>query len=202
MKRVIVISLIFSFLVLRPAASNAAIDPKQQISIILFSGLGGAVLGLSTLSFYEQPQNHLRNIAIGGAVALIGSVIFTTVYAAKQSKAETEGTAKEDGTAIDSSKGTKEDKTKEKKKKKEKSGKAVQDTQGAGSEDDGTSGSDDGAMLNTNPKDDVKIKIFLADCSTSRLTFDPYFLYFNTSTTNNSGAKAISLYSRIIEINF
>ena len=52
--------------------------PRQQLAVIIFSGLGGAVLGLSTLSFYGRPQDHLNNIAIGFAVGVIGGTIFTT----------------------------------------------------------------------------------------------------------------------------
>ena len=45
--------------------------PRKQLATILFAGLGGAVLGLSTLSFYGRPQDKLENIAIGFAVGVI-----------------------------------------------------------------------------------------------------------------------------------
>jgi hypothetical protein len=44
--------------------------PRRQLATILFAGLGGAVLGLSTLSFYGRPQDKLENIAIGLAILL------------------------------------------------------------------------------------------------------------------------------------
>ena len=50
--------------------------PRRQLATILFAGLGGAVLGLSTLSFYGRPQDKLANIAIGFA----GGVIIGTTY--------------------------------------------------------------------------------------------------------------------------
>lgn len=197
MKRIITITLIFSFLMLRPVESRAAIDPKQQISIILFSGLGGAILGLSTLSFYDRPQDHLRNIALGGAIALIGSVIFTTVYAAKQSKAETE-TSTEDTGAVAPSKATKGQTKKSKSDKKDTTGEGGED---GTTEEDGAN-SEEGAMLQErNPKDDVSVKILLADYSNSKFSIDPFFLSFNTTTKRN-GEQALSLYGRIIEINF
>ena len=51
---------------------------KSQVAKILLSSLGGAVLGMSTLSFYDRPQDHLSNVAIGGTIgALLGSVYVT-----------------------------------------------------------------------------------------------------------------------------
>ena len=48
------------------------------MATIVFSGLAGAVLGLSTLSFYGRPQDRLSNIAIGFALGIItGSVLVT-----------------------------------------------------------------------------------------------------------------------------
>lgn len=51
---------------------------RRQMATIVFSGLAGAVLGLSTLSFYGRPQDRLSNIAIGFAIGIItGSVLVT-----------------------------------------------------------------------------------------------------------------------------
>ena len=58
--------------------------PKRQATVIIFSGLGGAVLGLSTLSFYGRPQDKLANIAIGAAVGIIVGTIYVTYKAATQ----------------------------------------------------------------------------------------------------------------------
>ena len=44
--------------------------PRRQLATIVFAGLGGAILGLSTLSFYGRPQDQLSNIAIGFAVGI------------------------------------------------------------------------------------------------------------------------------------
>lgn len=51
--------------------------PKKQLAVIIFSGLGGAFLGLSTLSFYGRPQDHLQNISTGFAIGIIGGVTYT-----------------------------------------------------------------------------------------------------------------------------
>jgi hypothetical protein len=84
MKKLIILFTFTAFFL--PKNSYSAIDPKEQMKVIAFSGLGGAALGLSTLSFYDEPQDHLRNIAIGGAIGLIGAVVFSTVMATKNNK--------------------------------------------------------------------------------------------------------------------
>jgi hypothetical protein len=58
--------------------------PRRQIALIIFCGLGGAILGLSTLSFYGRPQDKLSNIAIGFAIGIIGGTVYVTYKAAAQ----------------------------------------------------------------------------------------------------------------------
>jgi hypothetical protein len=58
--------------------------PRKQLATILFAGLGGAVLGLSTLSFYGRPQDKLENIAIGFAIGVIAGTSYVTYKAAMQ----------------------------------------------------------------------------------------------------------------------
>jgi hypothetical protein len=56
--------------------------PRRQLATILFTGLGGAILGLSTLSFYGRPQDKLNNIAVGFAVGIIAGTTYVTYRAA------------------------------------------------------------------------------------------------------------------------
>ena len=56
--------------------------PRRQIATIVYMGLGGAVLGLSTLSFYGRPQDKLTNIPIGFGVGVIIGAIYMTYQAA------------------------------------------------------------------------------------------------------------------------
>lgn len=56
--------------------------PRKQLATIVFAGLAGAILGLSTLSFYGRPQDYLSNIAIGFAVGVIVGTSYTTYQAA------------------------------------------------------------------------------------------------------------------------
>jgi hypothetical protein len=58
--------------------------PRKQVSTIVFSGVAGAILGLSTLSFYGRPQERLSNIAVGAAVGIIIGAMYTTYRAAAE----------------------------------------------------------------------------------------------------------------------
>ncbi len=62
--------------------TGGSFGPRKQLATIVFAGLGGAVLGLSTLSFYGRPQDYLSNIAIGFAVGVISGTVFVTYKAA------------------------------------------------------------------------------------------------------------------------
>lgn len=69
------------------AQTNQADAPsgaKRHLATIIFAGLGGAVLGLSTLSFYGRPQDNLANIAIGFAVGAIAGTVYVTYQAASK----------------------------------------------------------------------------------------------------------------------
>ena len=59
-----------------PAASGSSEDDifgesMQDLSIVGGMGLAGAVIGLSTLSFVDEPTENLRNILVGGAIGII-----------------------------------------------------------------------------------------------------------------------------------
>lgn len=94
-RKLLVLILIFSFtapaLAQQPPATPAGEEgttksrvggPRRQLATILFAGLGGSILGLSTLSFYGRPQDKLQNIAIGFAVGIIAGTAYVTYKAA------------------------------------------------------------------------------------------------------------------------
>lgn len=65
-----------------PAAAGAtsdagsANDPvvKQtvgDVGLVVGMGAAGAIVGLSTLSFYEKPKEHWKNVTMGGAIGVI-----------------------------------------------------------------------------------------------------------------------------------
>lgn len=64
------------------SSSQELTGTRKQIATIIFAGLAGAVLGLSTLSFYGRPQDKLSNIAVGFAIGVISGTVYTTYQAA------------------------------------------------------------------------------------------------------------------------
>jgi hypothetical protein len=69
--------------------------PRRQLATILFAGLGGAILGLSTLSFYGRPQDNLGNIGLGFAVGVIAGTIYVTYKSATTKDYSDDGSAAE-----------------------------------------------------------------------------------------------------------
>ena len=49
-------------------------DSLRDMSVVLGVGAAGAVLGLSTLSFVDVPSQHMKNIAVGGAIGIVVGV--------------------------------------------------------------------------------------------------------------------------------
>ena len=63
------------------SAQQNSRNVKRGVATVLFSTLGGAILGLSTLSFYGEPQEHTENIMTGALVGLIagsGYLLYST----------------------------------------------------------------------------------------------------------------------------
>jgi len=60
---------------------------RRSLATVMFAGLGGAVLGLSTLSFYGEPQDHIGNIWTGLAIGVLGGSAY--VLAQSQRSAST-----------------------------------------------------------------------------------------------------------------
>jgi len=51
-------------------------DSINDMYVVAGSGVGGAIIGLSTLSFVSEPGDHLKNILVGAALGVIGGVAF------------------------------------------------------------------------------------------------------------------------------
>jgi hypothetical protein len=59
---------------------------QTDIILVGAAGLGGAVLGLSTLSFYDTPSKHISNIWTGAAIGVImGVIVVAYISATKNS---------------------------------------------------------------------------------------------------------------------
>ena len=57
-------------------AQDSTTTFKRSLATVLFSSLGGAVLGLSTLSFYKDAQKHTNNISLGAILGLAGGLTY------------------------------------------------------------------------------------------------------------------------------
>lgn len=77
------------------ASRSSGRGPQKQIATIVMSGLAGAMLGMSTLSFYGRPQDNLTNIAVGFAVGIIIGTTYTTYQATTQTREFYRGSAVE-----------------------------------------------------------------------------------------------------------
>jgi hypothetical protein len=62
--------------------SDGKLEDTEKQELEELAGIAGAILGLSTLSFYGRPQDKLSNIAIGFAIGVIGGAVYTTYKAA------------------------------------------------------------------------------------------------------------------------
>lgn len=58
----------------------------QDLNVVMGTGLGGAVLGLSTLSFVERPSEHLKNVVLGASLGIIVGVGIVAFGQANKSK--------------------------------------------------------------------------------------------------------------------
>ncbi len=63
-------------------------NTQNDIMIVAAAGAGGAVLGLSTLSFVEKPSKHVSNIWTGAALGIIAGVIFVAYNSAQKGSEE------------------------------------------------------------------------------------------------------------------
>ncbi|MFZ4405234.1 MAG: hypothetical protein ACOYOK_14125 [Pseudobdellovibrionaceae bacterium] len=52
---------------------------KRNVATVLFASIGGAILGLSTLSFYGKPEEHTSNITYGALLGCIGGLTYLAV---------------------------------------------------------------------------------------------------------------------------
>jgi hypothetical protein len=59
-------------------------DSLRDITVVLGTGVAGAILGLSTLSFVDEPSKHLKNIAVGGAIGIVVGVAAVVFYQASK----------------------------------------------------------------------------------------------------------------------
>lgn len=57
---------------------------QEDMMTVIASGAGGAVIGLSTLSFVDKPSKKLTNIWTGAAIGIIAGVIVVAYNSAQR----------------------------------------------------------------------------------------------------------------------
>lgn len=82
MKKLLQSTFFSVFLIMTSTSSFAQNDDplldnsmRDALTIVALGSVG-AVLGLSTLSFVDEPKDHLKNIVVGGAIGIIVGVGF------------------------------------------------------------------------------------------------------------------------------
>lgn len=61
-------------------------ESKNDLLVVVSGGLAGAILGLSTLSFVEEPKEHTRNILVGASIGIIAGVGYVAFSQANKSR--------------------------------------------------------------------------------------------------------------------
>jgi len=99
----VVLMVIFSFNSIaqdKNAVDGLVDDSKNDLMIVLGGGLAGAVLGLSTLSFVDEPKDHTKNILAGASVGIIAGVIFVAYNQAYKTKNSVYSSTFEDNSGL------------------------------------------------------------------------------------------------------
>ena len=87
----------------RDSQSGLMDDSLADLSLVLGAGAVGAILGLSTLSFVEEPKDHFKNISIGGAIGIvIGVAIAVSGQATKSQSSITQSIAPLNSNSVES----------------------------------------------------------------------------------------------------
>lgn len=93
LKNLVFIFTLFAFISNSTMAQDNAKDveelvqgTKNDLLMVISGGLAGAVLGLSTLSFVEEPKEHTRNIIVGASLGIIAGVAYVAYSQAAKSQ--------------------------------------------------------------------------------------------------------------------
>ncbi|MBC76431.1 MAG: hypothetical protein CME64_10490 [Halobacteriovoraceae bacterium] len=61
-------------------------ESKNDLLVVVGGGLAGAILGLSTLSFVDEPKDHTKNILVGASLGIIAGVGYVAFSQANKSR--------------------------------------------------------------------------------------------------------------------
>ncbi|MGZ3769693.1 MAG: hypothetical protein ACXVCP_00835 [Bdellovibrio sp.] len=82
-KRTSVIMVLIIFLAAPFSHGQTNRTIKRNVATVLFASLGGAILGLSTLSFYGEPQEHTDNITAGALLGFAAGMSYVIIESSK-----------------------------------------------------------------------------------------------------------------------
>ncbi len=98
MKKIISSVLVIQFLLIslgmnmawaqEDSADDILKNTQNDIFLVAGAGVGGAILGLSTLSFVDRPSQHISNIWTGAALGIIVGVLFVAYNSAQKGSEE------------------------------------------------------------------------------------------------------------------
>lgn len=94
MKKLVCLFLTFALLTTNLAFAQDGGDEdvlkntQNDLILVAGAGVGGAILGLSTLSFVDKPSKHISNIWTGAALGVIAGVIFVAYNSAQKGSEE------------------------------------------------------------------------------------------------------------------
>ena len=75
-------------------------DTKNDLMTVVGGGLAGAVLGLSTLSFVEEPKDHTKNIIVGASLGIILGVGYVAFSQASKTQEMMYGAEEQMGASL------------------------------------------------------------------------------------------------------
>ncbi len=83
----------FTLCFFRPVGAHAEASIGDSAMTVAFSTLGGAVLGASTLPFYDEPGDHTKNVFYGAALGAVAGVLISAYAGVKEGPAYDEDAA-------------------------------------------------------------------------------------------------------------
>lgn len=101
MKKWLVKIIIFQLLALNLAFAQGEDDiiknTQNDLLLVAGAGAGGAIIGLSTLSFYDKPSKNISNIWTGAAIGVIAGVVFVAYSSAQRGSEDLQGAVPSQG---------------------------------------------------------------------------------------------------------
>ncbi len=192
MRKALILTICLVFFI--PSKTYSAINPKDQAKVILYTGLYGAVLGLSTLSFYDKPSSRIRNVFMGAALGLIASVVISTVVATKKDKERTQVELRTKST--DPNLKTNDAKSTDKQNGEKDGNKNKNDEDDFfNSEEFEDDEEDDEYIYNDK---NIEFKLFFASFSNNEISFNPDFVILNQNSRNDG----YDIYGKVLSFRF